>query len=75
MPRGRPQLKMPRVEWRCQVRADIAAQVELLLADPMRQHVKYGARSVLIEALLEKWLAEQRQASLEQIGPRDGPGS
>lgn len=57
---GRPRAAIPTVEWKHHVRADLAAQVELILADPMRERVKYGARSRLLEQLLEEWLAKQR---------------
>lgn len=57
---GRPVHKIPRIRWDTYIRLDIASQVELLLADPMREKVKYGARSALIEMLLEEWLAKRR---------------
>ena len=56
--RGRPKNAMPTVEWRSYVRADLAAKVELLLKDPLRDRVKYGERGKLIESLLERWVQE-----------------
>lgn len=60
---GRPKHKIPRVRWDVYIRADLAAQVELIITDPMREKAKYGARSNLIEAVLEKWLKDQRAAA------------
>lgn len=57
---GRPRNKVPRIKWDVYIRQDLAAQIELLLADPMRERVKYGARGELIESLLEEWLQKQR---------------
>jgi len=57
---GRPKRAIPSVEWKVYIRADLAAQTELLLSDPMRERVKYGARGKLIESLLEKWISNQR---------------
>jgi hypothetical protein len=43
------------------IRADLNAKIDLLLSDPMRNRVKYGAKSRLVEELLEKWVQEQVQ--------------
>lgn len=58
---GRPKAAIPSVEWKVYIRADLAAQVELLLTDPMRERVKYGARGRLLESLLQAWLDAQRK--------------
>lgn len=69
MPRtGRPKHSIPRIRWDVYIRADLAAKVELLITDPMRERAKYGERSKLIEGLLEQWLAErQAQATLPDL--------
>lgn len=59
---GRPPKAIPTVEWKVYIRSDLAAQVELLLTDPMREKVRYGKRGQLIEQLLEAWLKTQRVA-------------
>lgn len=56
---GRPLNPHLRAEWKLSVRATIAARVDLLLEDPVTRKPKYGARSKLIEGLLEQWLADQ----------------
>lgn len=69
MPRGRPKDTDPSVEWKIHVRGSTAAKVELLLLDPMRKKVKYGARGDLINFLLEEWVANKlrtRNLSLKQ---------
>lgn len=59
---GRKPLAVPKVQWQVAVRIDIAAKVELLLMDPMREKTKYGARGELIEILLEEWVRKQELA-------------
>lgn len=58
--RGRKPRAIPTVEWKLHIQADLAAEVELLLADPAREKAKYGARSELIHSLLRDWLYKQR---------------
>lgn len=58
---GRKPNSIPTVPWKLYIRADLAAEVELLLLDPMREKVRYGERNRLIESLLEDWLKEQRK--------------
>ena len=64
---GRPTNAVPTVKWDLYIRSDLAAQVELLLLDPMREKVRYGARGKLMEQLLNEWLekkkAEMRRAN------------
>lgn len=62
---GRPKHAVPPVEWKNSLPSDLAAQVELLLKDPMRDKPRYGARSVLIEKLLRAWLAGVIQGAVE----------
>lgn len=58
---GRKPLAIPTVEWKHWIPVDLAAEVELLLKDPVRDKVKYGARGELLTQLLRKWVDEQRQ--------------
>jgi hypothetical protein len=54
------------------IREDLAATVDLLLLDPMREKVGYGKWSDLIEALLRRWINEQRSGNLRvTISPED----
>lgn len=57
---GRKPKSVPTVEWKFHIPVDLAAEVELLLKDPLRERVKYGARSDLLERLLRDWIARQR---------------
>lgn len=47
------------VEKKVSLRANTVAKVELLLFDPVRNRVKYGGWSALINQLLEQWLDDQ----------------
>ena len=74
---GRPANAVPTVKWDVYLRSDLAAQIELLLLDPMREKVKYGARGKLIEQLLSEWLEKQKAAmrSVRELAEQDkGPG-
>lgn len=54
---GRRRSRVPTIEWKFKVPADIAVLVEEAL--PGRGgKTKYGARSELLEALLRRWLSE-----------------
>jgi len=57
---GRKPNAIPRIPWKVMVRADLAAEVELIITDPMREKPKYGARTQLLEMLLERYLKEVR---------------
>ena len=59
MTAGRKPYAEPRVAWKVYLPQQLAAQVELLLLDPMREKVKYGARNELLEGLLRDWILEQ----------------
>lgn len=60
--RGRPPLASPKVAWKVHVDARLAAEVELILADPLRGRAAYGERSELLETLLRSWIEAQRKA-------------
>ena len=60
MTAGRKPYAEPRVAWKIYLPQQLAAQVELLLLDPMREKVKYGARNELLEGLLRDWLERQK---------------
>lgn len=57
---GRPRLAYLRADWKLSLPAAIAAEVDLLLEDPLSHKPRYGARSKLVERLLISWLATQR---------------
>ncbi len=70
MPRGRKPDTIPSIEWKLHIKGTIAAQVELLLTDPVRKKPKWGARSDLTERLYTEWIAQQialRKAKGEPI--------
>lgn len=58
--RGRPPFAVPKVEWAVMIPQPLAAQVELLLLDPLLDKPKHGARSELLEQLLREWLEKQK---------------
>ena len=60
MTAGRKPYSEPRVQWKFYLPETLAAEVELLLLDPMREKVRYGARNELMEKLLRDWLNGQR---------------
>lgn len=65
MPRGKKPNTIPSVEWKLHIDGLLAAQIELLLLDPMRKKSRYGARSQLTEQLYRRWVAEQIAARRE----------
>lgn len=52
---GKP-LDLPRERWELYIKSDLAAMTDLLLTEPTRTRVPYGARSWLIEELLGVFL-------------------
>lgn len=52
--------KGEKVIWRCYIPVDLAVEIELLLADPLRDKPIYGARSQLVSYLLQRHLEEIR---------------
>jgi metal-responsive CopG/Arc/MetJ family transcriptional regulator len=58
---GRRAYQVPRVAWKCYIPEDLAAEVDLLLMDPLRAKAEYGARSELLIQLLRAWMAERRR--------------
>lgn len=60
MKRGRKAYTIPNVDWKVRIPSDLAAEVELLLFDPLTENVTYGARSQLLESLLRDWVDAKR---------------
>jgi hypothetical protein len=58
---GRKANAVPSVEWKLYLPEDLAAEVSLLLEDPLREKMRYGARGELMESLLRKWVEEKRK--------------
>lgn len=56
---GRKANVVPSVQWLLYVPVTLAARVDLILKDPVRDKVKYGARGELLVQLLERWIKEQ----------------
>lgn len=74
MTKGRKPDTVASVEWKLHIRVDIAAQVELLLKDPMRNKVKYGARSQLTEMLYQQWIDIQKRKQEPEFMYSGGTG-
>lgn len=60
MKRGRKELAIPTVRWEVQVDVLLAADVELLIADPVSKKASYGERSKLVNLLLRQYLNERK---------------
>lgn len=56
----RPKKPMPTTRWSISLPIDLAAEVEILLADVFTGQVGYAQRSSLIEQLLRGWISTQR---------------
>ena len=65
MTAGRKPYAEPRVAWKVYLPQNLAAEIELLLLDPMREKIRYGARNELLERLLREWILEQRTGEHE----------
>lgn len=52
--------KEPHIRLDVEIPESLAAEVELLLFDPVRGKTRYGARQRLIENLLRKWVEESK---------------
>lgn len=68
MSRGRRPATVPTVPWKDYIPVDVASEVELLLLDPTRERVKYGARSELITTLLRQYIAKVKGNAARQMG-------
>lgn len=55
---GRPRSQELRAEMKLSLKASTVARVDLQLMDPLTRKPKYGARSALVESLLEDWLSK-----------------
>lgn len=52
---GRKKTEGGLVRWALLVPTDLAARIELKLLDPIYNQPRYGERSKLVNALLDKW--------------------
>lgn len=66
MPARSEDLQKP---WKLNLSATLAGKTEYLLTDPITGKPKYGARVRLVEALLERWIAEQEGRPLDSLPP------
>ena len=75
MPRGRPKKHDTPVSWYVSLPQSLAAEVELILLDPLTGRPEFGKRSQLVESLLRNWVEEMRltgganSARLNSYGP------
>lgn len=56
---GRKPNVVPSTQWLLHIPVTLAAKVDLLLKDPVRDKVKYGSRGALLAGLLEQWITGQ----------------
>lgn len=59
--RGKKAHLDPPVEWKISIRSSTAAQIALLLTDPLTGKIKHGARGQLIDRLLTDWIRKQQR--------------
>ncbi len=64
---SRPRSTYLRADLKVSVPAALAAELDLLLEDPLTRRRKYGSLSRLVEALLREWLAAQKGESIQPI--------
>lgn len=60
---GRPPKTTRTVHWTLSLPEPLAAELELLMLDPMLGKPKVGARSALVEGLIREWIATQRRSN------------
>lgn len=58
--RGRRKALDPAIQWSIMIPSTLAAQVELILFDPLRGKTGFGTRSRLVSQLLKDWLELQK---------------
>lgn len=61
--RGRKPHSMPRERKVLRLRADLSAQVDLLLLNPTTGKAAMGQWNFLVETLLQRWLKDRTQGS------------
>lgn len=64
---GKPRKPYIRADWKLSLPAALAGEVDLMLEDPLTRKPRYGARARLIEAMLRRWIAEQRGEPLDTL--------
>lgn len=57
MKTGRKPHAIPRVGFKVYLPEDLALEVRLRLTDPLRDKVRYGSVSTLMERLVREWLS------------------
>jgi hypothetical protein len=66
---GRPPNATPTVPWELRIPETLAAEVTLLLYDPLLCRPRVGARSDLCNRLLREWVERQRKATPPSTTP------
>jgi metal-responsive CopG/Arc/MetJ family transcriptional regulator len=69
----RPRHEVRPHDWKLSIPQDLAAEVDLLLWDPVLQKPRYGGRSELVTQLLRGWLEQQRGGQV--LAPAISEGS
>ena len=70
MTRGRKRNIIPRHKITLYLRVDLLSELELIIADPLRDKAKYGERSAYFERLVEADLAGRRVCLTTDTGAR-----
>lgn len=61
---GRPKADIPRKSRIVYLPVDLSAEVDLLLMDPLKEKIQYGAFTTLVEKLVREWVDGQRTNSV-----------
>jgi hypothetical protein len=67
---GKKPNAIPSVRWTLYLPRTLAAEVQLLLLDPMKDRIRYSARNDLMERLLQEWVALRRKTAGGTVVPR-----
>ena len=67
MRKGKKAFEIPRKARIIYLPTDLSAEIDLLLCDPLRGKIQYGAFTTLAENLFRQWVDAQRMQP-EQIG-------
>jgi hypothetical protein len=74
MARGRPSGPQ-KIQWEISINAAVAAEVDLLLLDPVTQSLPVGRRSQFIESLIYDFLEKRRQRLTQDSQNANLPGA
>lgn len=69
MARGRKPHVDPPIKFQTSIPQSLAAEVDILLFNPVRGSVRYGSKTELLVALLRAWVDEQKRVLNDPLKP------